>query len=84
MRARGIEEDQVEAPVDHGADRPALAPQFVAIEMLEVELEARIARGTASAAGQVLNSIAPPRTRKAVSSMAAISGAVMSERNFGT
>lgn len=43
MGSRGIEEDQVQPPVDHGADRPALAPKLVAIEMLEVVLKARIA-----------------------------------------
>src|SRR6476469_2960160 len=40
MRSRGVVEDQVEATVDDGADRPAFAPQFVAVEMLVIELKA--------------------------------------------
>ena len=40
MRPRGVEQDQVKPAVDHRADDPALAPQFVAVEMLVIELEA--------------------------------------------
>src|SRR6185437_666452 len=40
MRAGGVEHDQVELTVDDRADRPALAPQLVVVEMLVVELEA--------------------------------------------
>src|SRR4029079_6988429 len=40
MRSRGIEQDQVKPAVDHRADDAALAPQFVAVEMLVIELEA--------------------------------------------
>ena len=40
MRPGGVEQDQVQLAVDDRADRAAPAPQLVAVEMLEVELEA--------------------------------------------
>ena len=50
MRSRGVEQDQVEPAVDDRADRPALAPHLVVVEMLVIELEAVARRGTAAAA----------------------------------
>ena len=84
MRSRGIEQDQVELAVDHRADRAAPAPQLVVVEMLVIELEAVGAEERPRLQRQVRKSTAPPRTRYRLSSIAAISGGVMSERNFGT
>src|SRR5438270_12367435 len=39
MRARGVDQDQVQLAADHRADRPAAPPQLVVVEMLIIELE---------------------------------------------
>src|SRR5687767_5749211 len=43
MAPRGVKQDEVEPPADHRPDHPALAPQFVGVEMFVIELEAGIA-----------------------------------------
>ena len=85
MRSRGVEEDQVEPAVDHRARPPGRGATVRRDRDARSRTGSRWCRGTCAAAATVVRkSTAPPRTRYRLSSIAVISGAVMSDRNLGT
>ena len=85
MRPGRIELDQIELAVDHRLRPPGPCATIRRCRDARNRAGSRWCRGTAAAASEMVrNSIAPPRTRYRLSSIAAISGGVMSERNLGT